>query len=56
MPFLKLSNVFCLTLRDVDLILAERGVMVAHESIRRWCLRFSQELCIQAAPAKAEPG
>jgi putative transposase len=32
--------VFSLSLRDVELILAEQGVAVSHESIRRWCLRF----------------
>jgi putative transposase len=30
---------FSLSLRDVELILAERGITVAHESIRRWCLK-----------------
>jgi putative transposase len=32
--------VFSLSLRDVELILAERGIVVTHESIRHWCLRF----------------
>jgi putative transposase len=32
--------VFRLSLRDVELILAEQGVAVSHNSIRRWCLRF----------------
>jgi putative transposase len=26
----------------VELILAERGVLVSHESIRRWCRKFSK--------------
>jgi putative transposase len=30
-----LYHVFSLSLRDVDLILAERGVAVTHESVRR---------------------
>ncbi len=37
-----LYHVFSLSLRDVELILAERGVIVSHESIRRWCLKFGQ--------------
>jgi hypothetical protein len=35
-----LYHVFSLSLRDVELILAERGVMVTHESIRLWGLKF----------------
>jgi hypothetical protein len=32
-----LYYVFSLSLRDVELILAERGILVTHESIRRHC-------------------
>ena len=32
-----LYHVFSLSLRDVELILAERGIVVTHESIRHWC-------------------
>jgi hypothetical protein len=35
-----LYHVFSLSLRDVELILAERGVIAAYESIRRWRLKF----------------
>ena len=38
-----LYHVFSLSLRDVELILAERGVTVTHESIRQWCLTFGGE-------------
>lgn len=31
---------FCLSYRDVEDLLAERGVNVSHETVRRWCLRF----------------
>jgi transposase-like protein len=34
-----LYHVFCLSLRDVELLLAERGVVVTHESVRHWCRR-----------------
>ena len=34
---------FCLSLRDVEDLLAERGVKVSYESIRRWCARFGPE-------------
>ena len=38
-----LYHVFSLSLRDVELILAERGIGVTHESIRQWCLRFGAD-------------
>lgn len=31
---------FCLSFRDVEDLLAERGIIVSYESIRRWCLKF----------------
>jgi len=31
-----LYHVFSLSLRDVELILAERGIIVTRESIRNW--------------------
>ena len=37
-----LYHVFSLSLRDVEMILAERGVLVSHETIRRWCRKFGQ--------------
>jgi hypothetical protein len=38
-----LYHVFSLSLRDVELILAERGILVTHESIRQWCLKFGAD-------------
>ncbi len=35
-----LYHLFSLSLRDVELILSERGVTVTHESIRRWVIRL----------------
>jgi putative transposase len=35
-----LYHVFSLRLRDVELILAERGVAISYETIRRWCRKF----------------
>ena len=31
---------FCLSFRDVEDLLAERGVIVSYESNRQWCLKF----------------
>ncbi len=42
-----LDHLFGLSLRDVELILAERGLVVTHESIRQWCL--SSTLATHAA-------
>ena len=34
---------FTLSLRDVEHLLAERGVLVSHETIRCWCLKLGPE-------------
>ena len=31
-------------MRDVELILAERGIAVTHESVRQWCLRLGADV------------
>jgi transposase-like protein len=35
-----LFHVVSLSLRNVELILAERSIVVTHESIRHWCQKF----------------
>ena len=32
-----LYHVFSLSLRDVELVLAERAIIVSYETVRRWC-------------------
>ena len=34
---------FCLSFRDVEDLLAERGIIVSHETIRQWSRRFGAE-------------
>jgi putative transposase len=34
---------FCLSFRDVEELLAERGITVTYESIRKWCNHFGPE-------------
>ena len=34
---------FCLSFRDVEELLAERGVTVSYEAVRQWCLKFGRE-------------
>ncbi len=33
---------FALSYRDVEELLAERGVVLTYETIRQWCLKFGQ--------------
>jgi putative transposase len=35
---------FALSLRDVEDLLAERGVIVSYESVRVWCQRFGTQV------------
>jgi hypothetical protein len=35
-----LHHVFSLSLRDVELLLAERSVVVSYETVRRWCKKL----------------
>ena len=51
-----LYHVFSLSLRDVELLLAERGVIVSYESIRRWCLKFGQGLADKLRRRRPKPG
>ncbi len=34
---------FCLSFRDVEDLLAERGIIVSYETIRQWCQKFGPE-------------
>ena len=34
---------FCLSFRDVEDLLAERGIIVSYEAIRRWCWKFGPD-------------
>jgi putative transposase len=51
-----LYHVFSLSLRDVELILAERGVIVTRESIRLWCLRFGTDFARRLRRRRPRPG
>jgi putative transposase len=51
-----LYHVFSLSLRDVELILAERGVAVTHESIRQWCLKFGGGVARRLRRRRPRPG
>jgi transposase-like protein len=51
-----LYHVFSLSLRDVELILVERGVSVTHESIRAWCRKFGAEFARRLRKRRPKPG
>jgi putative transposase len=51
-----LYHVFSLSLRDVELILAERGIVVTHESIRHWCLKFGTDFARRLRRRRPQPG
>ena len=51
-----LYHVFSLSLRDVELLLAERGVVVSYESIRRWCGKFGADFAHKLRRRRPQPG
>ena len=51
-----LYHVFSLSLRDVELILAERGIAVTHESIRQWGLKFGGDFARKLRRRRPRPG
>ena len=51
-----LYHVFGLSLRDVELILAERGVVVSYETVRRWCKKFGASFADRLLRRRPLPG
>jgi putative transposase len=51
-----LYHVFSLSLRDVELLLAERGIVVSYETIRRWCKKFGQSFAAGLRRRRTRPG
>src|SRR6185312_12481146 len=47
---------FCLSYRDVEELLFERGVIVTYEAIRQWCRKFGQEYANQLRRRRPRPG
>jgi putative transposase len=47
---------FCLSFRDVEEILLERGVVVTYETIRKWCRKFGQHYTNQLRRRRPRPG
>ena len=51
-----LYHCFSLSLRDVELILAARGIVVSYESIREWGLRFGRLFANALKRRRPRPG
>ncbi|MDR6775152.1 hypothetical protein [Azospirillum sp. BE72] len=51
-----LYHCFSLSLREVELILAARGIEVSDETIREWGLRFGREFATTLKPRRPWPG
>ena len=51
-----LYHCFSLSLREVELILATRGVVVSYETIREWSLRFGQAYAKKLKQRRPQPG
>jgi putative transposase len=51
-----LYHVFSLSLRDVELILAERGILVSYETVRRWCNKFGASFADRLRRRRPRPG
>jgi putative transposase len=47
---------FHLSFRDVQDLLAERGVVVSHEAIRQWCTKFGATFAAGLRRRRARPG
>ena len=47
---------FCLSFRDVEELLLERGVTVTYEAIRKWCQKFGQQSANQLRRHRPRPG
>ena len=51
-----LYHCFSLSLREVELILAARGIVVSYETIREWGQRFGREFAITLKRRRPKPG
>ena len=47
---------FQLSLRDIEELLFERGVIVTYETIRCWCDKFGQGFARQVKAVRRKPG
>ena len=51
-----LHHRFTLSFRDIELLMADRGVEVTYETIRTWCTRFGPEYARRLRRQTPRPG
>jgi len=47
---------FCLSYRDVEELMAERGILLTYETVRYWCRKFGQAYANQLQRRRPRPG
>src|SRR5512140_1013363 len=47
---------FSLSFRDVEELLAQRGIVVTYETVRQWCLKFGQTYANELKRRRCRPG
>jgi putative transposase len=47
---------FCLSYRDVEELMAQRGVILTYEAVRYWCRKFGQAYAHQLRRRRPRPG
>jgi transposase-like protein len=47
---------FCLSYRDVEELMSERGVVLTYEAVRYWCRKFGQTYANQLRHRRPRPG
>jgi putative transposase len=51
-----LCDRFCLSYRDVEELWFARGIMVTHEAIRKWCVKFGHQYANQLRRRRPQLG
>ena len=46
---------FSLSYRDIEELMAQRGVRVSYETIRQWCLKFGQKIADELRRRRPRP-
>ena len=47
---------FSLSYRDIEELMAQRGVGISYETIRQWCLKFGQTMAAELRRRRPRPG
>jgi putative transposase len=47
---------FALSFRDIEELLAARGITVSYETVRNWCDKFGQRYCSQIRKSRGQLG